>query len=170
MHPGNPSMKDSRMKHSRMKEGTGFTLLELMVVVSLFGLFMLATIPLFSRHQQDFRLLTEADRLATTLRSARGTAVMKQINSVFEFDISSGTYSYFEDQNADGTRENDEYRSALFTLPTGITFKSHSLTVPNLTFGPKGNTSETGAIILSNRINRTKTILIYGGTGNVRIE
>jgi prepilin-type N-terminal cleavage/methylation domain-containing protein len=153
-----------------MKQVRGFTLLELMVVLSLFGVFMLATIPLFGRHQQNFRLMSEANRLATTLRTARSTAVMKHIDSVFEFDASSGTYSYFEDQNGDGSKGSDEYKSAVFTLPSGIVFKTHSLATPNVTFGPKGSTLETGFITISNRISKTKTLLIYGGTGNIRID
>jgi prepilin-type N-terminal cleavage/methylation domain-containing protein len=146
----------------------GFTLVELMFVIMVFGLVMAASIPGFGRFLQTWKLHGEVDRMATALRTARSAAVMRNINAVFQFDIDRGTYFYFEDDDGDGTRGSGEYRSATFTLPPGIVFESQTLGGTTITFGPRGNTMQSGAIILENGLEKTRQITIFGGTGNIR--
>jgi prepilin-type N-terminal cleavage/methylation domain-containing protein len=146
----------------------GFTLVELMFVILIFGLVMTASMPSFGRFLQTWKLHGEVDRMASALRTARSAAVMKNIDAVFQFDVNNGTYFYFEDNDGDGTRDSGEYRSATFTLPPGIRFESETLGGTMITFGPKGNTSQSGAIILENGLEKTRQITIFGGTGNIR--
>jgi type IV fimbrial biogenesis protein FimT len=146
----------------------GFTLVELMFVILIFGLVMTMSMPSFGRFLQTWKLHGEVDRVASVLRTARSAAIMRNINSVFQFDQNLGTYFYFEDLDRDGGHDAGEYQSATFTLPPGIRFESQTLGGTVVTFGPKGNTTQNGNIILENGLERTKQITIFGGTGNIR--
>ena len=146
----------------------GFSLVELMFVILIFGVLMTASMPSFGRFLQTWKLHGEVDRMATALRTARSSAVMRNINAVFQFNINNGTYFYFEDDDHDGARDSGEYRSATFSLPPGIKIDSQTLGGTTITFGPRGNTMQSGSIILENGLERTRQITIFGGTGNIR--
>lgn len=146
----------------------GFTLVELMFVILIFGVMTTLSIPSFSRFLQTWKLHGEVDRMAATLRTARSAAVMRNINTVFLFNMNQRTYFYFEDEDGDGQRDTGEYRSATHTLPPAISFDSHTLGGTVITFGPRGNTMQGGSITLQNGLERTRQITIFGGTGNIR--
>ena len=157
------------MKEKRRKQA-GFTLTELMIVISIFGLIAVLAMPNYNRFMQTWRLNGETQQFATVLRTARSAAVMKNIDVVFSFDMDNGTYSYFEDENRDGGRDAGEFLSATYSLPECISIAAHTLSNPILTFGSKGNTRESGTITFRNVLNNTKRIRIYGGTGNVTVD
>jgi len=146
----------------------GFSLVELMIVITIFGVLMAVSMPSFGRFLQTWKLHGEVDRMAAALRTARSAAVMRNINAVFQFDTDAGTYFYFEDEDGDGVRDSAEYRSATFTLPPGISFESETLGGTTITFGPRGNTMQSGSITLENGLERTRQVTIFGGTGNIR--
>ena len=147
----------------------GFTLVELMFVILILGLTLAISLPGFGRFLQTWKLHGEVDQFASILRTARSAAVMRNVDAVFQFDVNNGTYFYYEDNDGDGQRDNSEYRSTIFSLPPGIRFESHTLSATTLTFGPKGNTNESGAIILENGLEKTRQVSIFGGTGNIRV-
>ncbi len=146
----------------------GFTLVELMFVILIFGVMMTISIPSFGRFLQTWKLHGEVDRMAASLRTARSAAIMRNINAVFQFSMDQENYFYFEDEDSDGQRDTAEYRSAVHTLPPGIVFDSQTLGGTVVTFGPRGNTTQSGSIVLENGLERTRQITIFGGTGNIR--
>ena len=148
----------------------GFTLVELMVTVCIIGLIAVLSIPGFTRFRQSWKLNGDADQFASTIRTARAAAVMKNINAIFTFDMDNSTFFYFEDNDRDGTRDNDEYRSATYDLDPAIVFSASTLPGTTLTFGSMGNTRKSGIITLRNTYNRTRNIRIYGGTGNITVD
>lgn len=149
-------------------KSNGFTLVELMIVILIFGVMLTLSIPSFGRFLQTWKLHGEVDRMAATLRMARSAAVMRNSAAVFRFDTNRRTYFYFEDNDGDGQLDNGEYRSATHTLPASINFESHTLGGTAVTFGPRGNTMQGGSITLQNGLDRTRQITIFGGTGNIR--
>ncbi len=148
----------------------GFTLVELMVTVCIIGLIAVLSIPGFTRFRQSWKLNGEADQIASTIRAARAAAVMKSINAIFTFDMDNSTFFYFEDNDRDGTRDSDEYRSATYDLDPAIVFSASTLPGTTLTFGSMGNTPNSGIITLRNTYNRTRNIRVYGGTGNIAVD
>lgn len=161
------------MAHSmnnRKRIDEGFTLAELMITILILGLVAALAMPTYGRFMQDWKLGGEADQFASALRTARSSAVMKNIDAVFTFDMDTNTYFYFEDENGSGVRDHGEYRSDVFELYNGIVIAAHTLSARTLTFGRMGNTRESGAITLRNANNNIRVIRIFGGTGNISID
>ncbi|MBN2071883.1 MAG: GspH/FimT family pseudopilin [Candidatus Krumholzibacteriota bacterium] len=154
----------------KLRNDSGFTMAELMVVVLIIGLMAILSMPAFGRFIQNWRLNGDAEQFAVTLRSARSSAVMKNIDVVFSFDMTNDNYSYFEDSDRNGNRSSDEFQSATYTLSPGVRIVGHTFSSSKLTFGSKGNTRESGTITLRNPANKNKTVRIFGGTGNITVD
>lgn len=144
--------------------------MELMISVSIMGLIAVLSVPGFNRFMQSWKLQGDANQFATVLRTARAAAVTKNINVVFTFDTDADTFSYYEDSDRDGSLDNGEHQSAIYSLETGIAFAGNTLSSGTLTFGSMGNTRESGTVTLRNSYNRTRTVRIFGGTGNITIQ
>jgi len=156
--------------HTETRKQRGFTLVELMISISIMGLITVLAVPGFTRFLQSWKLQGDANQFATVLRTARAAAVTKNTSVVFTFDTDADNYFYFEDNDRDGTHDGGEYLSATYNLETGIAFAGHTLSSSTLTFGSIGNTRESGSVTFRNTFNRTRTVRIYGGTGNITIE
>jgi type IV fimbrial biogenesis protein FimT len=156
---------------NKMKRNTrGFTLTELMIVIAILGLVAILSVPNFNRFMMGWRLNGETQQLASTLRSARSSAVMKNIDVVFTFDPDNSTYSWFEDNNRNGSLDPGEYESAEYEITETVEISAHTLSSTTLTFGSKGTTRESGSITLRNPINHVRSVRIFGGTGNVTVD
>ncbi|MBU8922427.1 MAG: GspH/FimT family pseudopilin [Bacteroidales bacterium] len=153
-----------------IENNRGFTLTELMIVISIIGLLAILTLPGYNKFMANWRLNGDTQELATALRTARSTAVMKNIDVVFEFDPDTQTYSYFEDEDGSGSRGSDEYLSAIHEMSPDVRIAGHTFSGTVLTFGGKGNTRESGSITLRNVHNKIKDVVIFGGTGNITID
>jgi prepilin-type N-terminal cleavage/methylation domain-containing protein len=154
----------------RISARGGFSLTELMIVITVMGLMLAIGAPAMGRYLQSWRLNGEANEMATFLRLARTAAVSKNTGVVFVFDASAGEYYYFEDDDASGVANAGEYQSALQEMPDGIHIDSYSMAQQWITFGPKGNTIDGGSIILKNSHETTKRVRIFSGTGTVTVD
>ena len=152
------------------RNNKGFTLVELMITISIIGLIAVLSVPNYQRFMHGWRLNGETQQLASALRTARSSAVMKNIDVVFSFDTDEGTYSWFEDMNRNGNLDNGEYESAEYDLGETIEIAAHTLSSTILTFGSKGSTRESGSITLRNVLNNVRQVRIFGGTGNVTVD
>ena len=153
----------------RPDNNLGFTLAEVMVVVSILGLLAVLSIPRFNRYHETMKLVSDSQKLASKLRLARSAAIMKNANAVFRFNPNANTYFYFEDNDADGVVDSSEYQSGTSEFAKGIRV-TYSLSLPEVTFESKGNTAEGGTITLTNLHDRSKTVRISGGTGNIHVD
>ena len=148
----------------------GFSLTELMIVISIFGLLLVASVPAMGRFMQSWKLNGDAAEMATFLRLARTAAVTKNTNVVFVFDASAGNYYYFEDNDQNGVPSASEYESATKEFKPGIYVDSFSTPQQWITFERKGNTMDGGSIILTNSHSATKRIRVFSGTGNITVD
>jgi prepilin-type N-terminal cleavage/methylation domain-containing protein len=147
----------------------GFTLTELMIVVSIMGLLLAVSVPGIQRYLRSWRLNGEASSMAMSMRAARSAAVNKNIDVVFVFDQSEGEYYYVEDANGDGNADSNEIQSGVHELSKGIAIESFTTPQQWITFSPRGSTADGGTITVAGYQN-TRTIQVYSGTGNVSVQ
>ncbi len=158
------------IKKIDINKTSGFTLTELMIVILIMGLIAVFSVPGYNQFMQTWKLNGEAQEFASMLRTARSAAVMKNIPVVFNFNMANNTYSYFEDNDGDGSHDAGEYRSEVRELVPGVVITAHTLPSQVLTFGRKGDTGSGGAITLRNVKNRTRIVRVFGGTGNIKVD
>jgi len=160
-------MKTRQSARTRVR---GFTLTELMIVVSIMGALLAVTSPALSRFVANWRLNGATARMAMVMRAARSTAVNKNINVIFVFDQTQGEYYLVEDVNGDGSMDAGERQSGVQELPHGVTIEEYSIPQQWVTFTPRGSTADGGAIVMKGRGERELRIRVYSGTGNISVE
>lgn len=151
-------------------KNNGFTLTELTVVVGLISLVAAFLVPRFVSFNRTWHLVAETDKMASTLRAARSAAITKKIPTVFEFNTTANTYSYFEDVDGDNQQDTNEFTSGIKELPSGIRFDSHTLSATNIVFQPRGNCNQSGSIKIVNSAAVTRSLNVFGGTGNISLD
>ena len=159
------------MKYRNMnKSEAGFTLTELMIVISILGLIAVLAVPNIKGFLQTWKLNGETQELASTLRTARSAAVRRNAEVVFTFDMNTNSYFYFEDDDGDGGYDNGEYMSETKEMDPGVVITAHTLPTNTITFGSKGETGTSGTITIRNNRNSIKNIRIMGGSGNIEVD
>jgi len=148
----------------------GFTLTELMIVITIMGALLAVSSPSLSRFAANWRLNGATSQMAMVMRAARSTAVNKNIDVIFVFDQSEGEYFFVEDNNGDGSADAGERQTGVQELPRGVTIADFSMSQQWITFNPKGSTSDGGTIEMKGRGNREVQIRVYSGTGNITVE
>jgi type IV fimbrial biogenesis protein FimT len=147
----------------------GFTLTELLIVVTIMGILLAVSVPALSRFAGSWRLNGAAANMAMVMRSARAAAVSKDVNVVFTFDDEKGEYSYLEDNNGNGDADAGEHQSAVQTLPPGVSIDEFTVPQTTVTFNGKGSTADGGTIVMK-RGNYAVQLRVYSGTGNIEVE
>jgi prepilin-type N-terminal cleavage/methylation domain-containing protein len=148
----------------------GFTLTELMIVITIMGVLMAVSVPALSRYYSNWRLSGAASQMAMSLRAARSTAVNKDMNAVFYFDKDAGQYHILEDTNGDGDADAGERETTVQDLPTGVSIDDFTVPQESVTFNSHGSTQDGGVIVMKGRGDFELQIRVYSGTGNVQVE
>lgn len=157
-------------KAPRAGANRGFSLAELMIVVTIMGLVLAVSSPAMMRFADSWRLEGEISKMSTVMRAARSTAVTRNVNVLFIFDQTDGEYYTVEDTNGDGSATAGERQSPVHTLPAGFVIENYTMGQQWVTFGPKGNTGDGGTITVRGKRQQEKSIRVYSGTGNVSVE
>ena len=145
---------------ARHQATTGFTLIELIVVLALAGLIMAVTPPLLSKAMPGLQLKSTARQLAAGLRFARGRAVAHRTEAALTLDLEArtatvdgreGTLSIPEDLDVElvstvGELE-DENRGRIRFYPDG------SSTGGRITLGYRGNGYDLDVDWLTGRVS-----------------
>lgn len=120
---------------SRPRDSAGFTIIELMLVVTLVAIFAAIALPSFTTTITNSRLQSSNNELASLVQYARSTAV--QNNQVTALCLNAGVWSVHKDCS-----DSNILRS--FTPASGVTV---SASVTNLTFHSNGTASSTASLI-----------------------
>jgi prepilin-type N-terminal cleavage/methylation domain-containing protein len=147
----------------------GFTLTELMIVVSILGLLLAISTPGLARFAASWRLNGAAAKMAMSLRAARSAAVNKNIDVVFTFDQDAGVYSFLEDTNGNGAADGGEHETNVQELPKGVAIDDFTVPQTTITFSSRGSTPDGGTIVMSGGGKQVQ-VRVYSGTGNVAVE
>ncbi len=171
---------------------SGYSLVEIMVVLGLATVMMSAAIPRAAMTLHEYRLKGAAIFLRGFLRQARSRAAAESryVGVVFEQERGGPVFTVHGDGNANGIRRRDirdgidaklrEPYRLNETFP-GVRYGSEPIGagvpfLPGLrigrskilSFSPLGS-STTGTLFLSNQYGVVYAVVVYGATGRVRI-
>ena len=97
---------------------SGYTLIELTLVVFLLGLMLTIAVPRVRETLIDDGLKSTVKRLVSTVRELRGRAVREQVDYVLHFDLNNNAFwTYSLDMTPE---KRDERRKSAFQLPDGV--------------------------------------------------
>lgn len=140
-----------------MRSVKGFTLVELMVVVALLGIFASIAVPSFNRMIERNRVEAAASELYRMVLSARSDAVNKRAAATLTYTAANKTWAIA--QGGATTRQ--------FVLPTSL---SQSQTLTALTFSPDGTISAAATFKVSSTKSNTEYAIAIQRSGSARIS
>ena len=151
----------------RMGNSRGFSIAELMTVVSVIGILTAIGIPSFLSFQPSMRLNGAAREVLGRLMWARAYAVQNNNTSVVSF-LTDHSFQIFNDSNGNGSADAGETITVdLQTDYSDVTFTiSGSSSIP--VFNGRGTASTDTTVTISNS-SGSKTVEVRP-TGNVKIN
>ena len=144
----------------------GFTLGEMLTVVSIITIVSAIGVPSFLTFQPGFRLNGGARQILGKLMWARAEAVEENSTYVVTFP-SNHSLQIFKDVNINGSWDTGEWKHAIDIQGeySDVTF---SVSGPNPTFNGRGTANATTTITITNS-SGSKTVTV-SPTGNVKIS
>jgi type IV fimbrial biogenesis protein FimT len=159
-----------------MRNSSGFTLFELMVVVGIMAILASVAIPGFLGWLPKYRMRSAADEVLSTLQQAKLRAVRENEVVSVTFNTANDSYLAFLDNGAgaaagNGIQDAGEATIKNVRMPAGIDLQNLTLAdglgVPvNLVrFTRRGFPDASGNIVIANGpINRTISLTLGGST------
>ncbi len=170
---------------SHPKQASGFTLLELIVAISIAGILMAMAIPSFSDMMRNNRLTTYANELVTSLNIARSEAVKRGITVYVRKIGGTATYwsdsgwNVFVDNNGNKTFETgtDDLLRTYDKLPSKFILAGNGGIVNYITYQSDGTSNMGGTFALCDISNGngippkpyTSKLIIISPVGRIRM-
>ena len=160
-------------RRGRRGRDAGFSLMELMVVLVLFGIMSAVALPGFNKFMRAMDLNNQIQVLATNLRVVRQRAITENNNWVVYWSSADNGWGWWDDDDNDGVKDGPEHYQAPAPLPGWVT-ATNSGTNPfasdTLTFQPNGSASESGSVIFTNPDGYTRSLSVVRPTGMVTVQ
>jgi len=175
-------------KLSDFTQVKGFTLLELLIVISFVAIIMAIGIPNFSKWKEKYEINGQAKKVYFDMMLARSTSVKNNNNVSVTFDVSKNLYKVHDDTNSDSIEDHGESIKSV-NLENNVEFgyvlglrdiDGNMVTSPvflesgnTVTFNRRGQTSKGGSIFLIHKNDigvsndRLRSINILRATGAV---
>jgi len=175
-------------KLSDFTQVKGFTLLELLIVISFVAIIMAIGIPNFSKWKEKYEINGQAKKVYFDMMLARSTSVKNNNNVSVTFDVSKNLYKVHNDTNSDSIEDHGESIKSV-NLENNVEFgyvpglrdiDGNMVTSPvflesgnTVTFNRRGQASKGGSIFLIHKNdigvsnNRLRSINILRATGAV---
>ena len=150
-----------------MRKDSGFTLIELIVIIAIVGIFAAIAVPNFLSYMPKHRLNGAARQVMGDLMAARMKAV-SQNNEFKIFFLANGhDYTILDDDDNDGTADIGEWTETKDIHPAyhDVTFSATN----NPIFHPRGTASPLGTTITLSSSSGSKKYVKVRYTGRVKI-
>lgn len=159
-----------------MSNKDGFTLLELMVVVAIFGILSAIAIPNMIGWRTSRQLIGATDELNALFHLARSRALRENADVVIRIDAGNDECGAFIDDGRGGgiaqnqIRDGNETEFKLVSLPTGIDMYNQTFALPWCGYDSRGIpiNNNIGQIHLRNTANQHMGLAL-NVAGNPRI-
>lgn len=144
-----------------MRHASGFTLIEILLVMAVIGIVAGLSAPLISGAMDQYYMTSAGQQVASTIRAARFQAVARNETLEIQFDAETGEYRVFEN---DGVTPAGEVQR----LPTDISFGDE---VADIEIEATGRAPDTCpcTIVVTNDNEDTRTITV-ATSGRVRLQ
>jgi prepilin-type N-terminal cleavage/methylation domain-containing protein len=158
-----------------MRNNSGFTLIELAVIIAIVGVLAGIAVPSFVGWLPKYRLNSSADDIQALVQNARLRAVKENAHVAVLLDPDNdgldGDYLVFVDNNSNWNMDSGETMVARGEVTSGIQVTVNGfLSYPRFSFNSRGLCLEgSGNITLRNSKGKTKTVNIEM-TGSSRIN
>lgn len=136
---------------------SGFTLLEILIVLTMIGILAAVTIPAIADRSRSFEIVEQARRVHTEVSKLRGRAVAEQRE--YELVLSGGDTIKIQRKDAGGTKT--VTRSE--TLPADATAKLNGASSGTVTFYPTGRVDVTGELAIYGSKSTHKVKILASG-------
>jgi type IV fimbrial biogenesis protein FimT len=155
------------------RAGAGFTLVELSVVLVIFGIVSAIAIPGINKFLRSIEMNGEVQGFATTMRVVRQRSITENNNFVIYWDSTERKLKWWDDDNSNGVKDGPENFGESPALANWITV-TNSSTNPfpsdTVTFVPNGSASVSGSVIYSNPEGYTRSLSVVRPTGMVTVQ
>lgn len=115
-------------KHKKKKENSGFTLIEVMIVIAMIGILSAVAVPRFNAWLPVYRLKSAASDLQSNMQKARGLAIKENMTIPIRFDYTSSPGFYYFDTSGNGAYTAGEFRVDLSAYNSGVDFGTGNAT------------------------------------------
>jgi prepilin-type N-terminal cleavage/methylation domain-containing protein len=160
-----------------MNNKKAFTLVELCVVIAIFGIIALIAAPNLATGLPKYRIKRAARDITSKIRAARSEAIKTSSPITIEFDIDDNRYRIDDQWYPDGSLS--DYYGSSVSFGVGNSGESDECTFPdnadgncNLTFNSRGISNAAGsdlAIYLTN-IEDTAYRIVINTAGSIQLQ
>lgn len=159
----------------KLNTTTGFTLIEVMIVVVIIGIFASMAGPSFSNYIPKMKLRADAREKTNFLRQARSRAISENSQYGIYFNDDTNSIAFFKDivspETATYDEDGDSLVQDIILCETNVIFDNSTLSNDVVVFFSNGSASTSGQIDLLNpEINESFTINILASTGRIKLQ
>lgn len=154
--------KLSSIKNYLLEED-GFSMFELLTVMTLIGIFVAMVIPNYLGTIRAASLNTSANQIASDIRKAQARSMATGIRYGYKFTPGDANYLYVKDTGSEETVETRKLAKSVTVLDT-------SFPDGKVTFARSGAASQAGQVRIRYSDGTVKTINVVRITGKVRVQ
>jgi len=155
------------------RDAAGFTLIELSVVLVIFGIVAAVSLPGINKFMRSVELNGQVQQFATTVRVVRQRSITENNMYVLYWSPTERKLKWWDDDNNNAIQEGPEKYGATHALAPWITV-TNSSTNPfpsdTIRFTPNGSASVSGSVIYSNAEGYARSLSVVRPTGMVTVQ
>ena len=160
-------------KGDRRRRVAGFTLVELSIVLVIFGIVSAVALPGLNKFLRSVELNNAVNNSATRLRVARQKAITESNTYKCWLNFWSKEWGWWDDDNSDGMWVSTERWDPGSPLPDWITV-TNSATNPMTNFwtdfSPNGSANQSFTLVYTNSDGYSRSLSVIRSTGMVTVH